>query len=169
MNPKPKPSSCDKFSICHCNLNSISAYNFMKLSLSHAHISIHNFDILCLSETYLDSSIFSNDNNQVIPGYGLFRANHQFNVKRGGICTSYKNLLPLKVTNIQYLRECIIFETKIGDKLCNFIVFYRSRNHLKISLKHLQKSFELNLIQFHHITRLQQLFLGILSANLIAQ
>ena len=57
MNPGPKPSFCNKFSICHWNLNSISAYNFIKLSLLHAYICIHNFDILCLSETYLDSNI----------------------------------------------------------------------------------------------------------------
>ena len=29
MNPGPKPSSCNKFSICHWNLNSISAHNFI--------------------------------------------------------------------------------------------------------------------------------------------
>ena len=30
INPGPKPSSCDKFSICHWNLNSISAHNFIR-------------------------------------------------------------------------------------------------------------------------------------------
>ena len=52
--PGPKPSSCSKFSICHWNLNSISAHNFIKLfykSLLRAYISFHNFDILCLSES----------------------------------------------------------------------------------------------------------------------
>ena len=102
MNPGPKPSSCNKFSICHWNLNSISAHNFIKLSLLRAYISVHNFDILCLSETYLDSTISSNDSNLIIPGYELYRADHPSNVKRGGICIYYKNLLPLKVTNIQY-------------------------------------------------------------------
>ena len=29
-NPGPKFSSCDKFSICHWNLNSISAHNFIR-------------------------------------------------------------------------------------------------------------------------------------------
>ena len=32
-NPRPKPSSCDKFSICDWNLNSISAHNFIKICL----------------------------------------------------------------------------------------------------------------------------------------
>ena len=56
-NPGPKPSSCKKFSICHCNLNSILAHNFIKISLLRAYISTHKFDILCLSETYVDSRI----------------------------------------------------------------------------------------------------------------
>ena len=29
-NPRPKPSSRDKFSICHWNLKSVSAHNFIK-------------------------------------------------------------------------------------------------------------------------------------------
>ena len=33
-----KPSSCDKFSICHWNLNSISAHNFVKISLLRAYV-----------------------------------------------------------------------------------------------------------------------------------
>ena len=86
-NPGPKPSSCDKFSICHWHLNSISEHNFIKISPLRAYVSTHNFDILCLSETYLDSSISSNDNNLTIPGYDLYRADHPSNVKgrgRGG-------------------------------------------------------------------------------------
>ena len=39
-NPGPKPSSCDKLSLCYWNLNSISAHNFMKLSLLLAYISM---------------------------------------------------------------------------------------------------------------------------------
>ena len=33
--------------------------------------------------------------------------------------------LPLRVLDIQYLHECINFELKIGDKLCNFAALYR--------------------------------------------
>ena len=35
----PKPCSNQNFSICHLNLNSISAYNSIKLSLSRAYLS----------------------------------------------------------------------------------------------------------------------------------
>ena len=67
MNLGPNPGFRDKFGICHWNRNSISAYNFIKLSLLRAYISIYNFDILSLSETYLESTISSNDYNLVIP------------------------------------------------------------------------------------------------------
>ena len=46
-NPGPKPSFCDKFSISHWNLNSISVHNFIKISLLRAYVSTHHFKILC--------------------------------------------------------------------------------------------------------------------------
>ena len=65
-----------------------------------------------------------------MPGYHLYRADYPSNVKQGGrgICIYYKNFLPLKVIDIQYLPECNNFEMKIGEKICNFIVLYRSPN-----------------------------------------
>ena len=83
-NPGPKPSQ--RFSVCHGNLNSISAHNFLKLSLLRAYITVHNFDVICLSETYLDSSALHDDDNLQIPGYNLYRKDHPLNVKRGGVC-----------------------------------------------------------------------------------
>ena len=57
VNPGPKPSSCNKFSIYDWNLNNIFAHNFVKLSLLRGYISVHNFNTLYLSKTYLDSTI----------------------------------------------------------------------------------------------------------------
>ena len=37
-NPGPQPKSCGSLSICHWNLNSILAHNFVKLSLLRAYI-----------------------------------------------------------------------------------------------------------------------------------
>ena len=70
------------FPYCH--------FNFIKISLLRTYVSTHNFDILCLSETYLDSSISSNDNNLTIPGYDLYRVDHPSNVKRGGFVSTIK-------------------------------------------------------------------------------
>ena len=100
-NPGSKPSSRDKFSLCYWNLNSISTHNFIKISLLCAYVSSHNFNILCLSETYLDSSISSNDNNLTISGYDLYRADHPSNVKLGGgICIYYKNSVIYNINSV---------------------------------------------------------------------
>ena len=57
LNPGPKSKAEQTLSVCHWNLNSICEHNFAKLSLLRAYVSVQKFDIICLSETYLDSSI----------------------------------------------------------------------------------------------------------------
>ena len=69
LNPGPKPNSCKSFLICHWNLNSITSHNFIKVSLLTTYNSIHKFDIICLSETYLNSKTVSDDKNLNVPGY----------------------------------------------------------------------------------------------------
>ena len=101
-NPSPKPNSCDCLSICHWNLNSMSAHNFIKLSLLRVYTSINKIDIMCLSETYLDSRILSDDVNLELPKYNLLHVDNPTNTKRGGVCIYYHNSLPLKVIDIQF-------------------------------------------------------------------
>ena len=69
MNPPLNPNSCNKLFIYHLTPNSNSAYNVIKLSLLRAYIPVHNVYILCLSETYLDSTISSNNSNLIKRGY----------------------------------------------------------------------------------------------------
>ena len=56
------------FLICHWNLNSISAHMFTNISLLSACIFVHKFDTICLSESYLNSEIPSDDENWEILG-----------------------------------------------------------------------------------------------------
>ena len=144
-NPGPKPNSCEYLSICHWNLNSISAHNFIKFCLLRAYISINKIDIICLSETYLDSSISSDNDNLELPGYNLVRADHPTNTKRGGVCIYYHNSLPLKVIDIQLLNECINFEIRIGGKLCSFLCLYRSPSQTRDIFETFADNFELTL------------------------
>ena len=103
-NPGPKyPEQIagQNFLICHWNLNSISAHNYTKISLLTAYVSVHNFDIICLSETYL---------TKLRNTWLLFvTADHPSNNKRGGVCIFYRTTLPLRVLHISYLSECITF------------------------------------------------------------
>ena len=121
LNPGPKQSSINALLICHWNLNSLSAHNYAKIFLLKAYIAIHRFDIICISETYLDSSTSPDNNNLEIPIYNLIRSVHPSNNKRGGI-----------------------YILKIGGKVCNFISLYRSPSQ-NLDDFETSKNFEFNL------------------------
>ena len=46
---------------CHWNINGIAAHDFVKVPLTEAFIKANNIDIICFSETFLDSTIPVND------------------------------------------------------------------------------------------------------------
>ena len=121
-----------KFESSCGHLNSLS-----KLALLKAYLSVERFDIFCISETlrYVsDMHLFQkicthtteDDDNLQIPGYDLIRSDHPSNSKRGGVAIYYKNFLPLKLIDVNYLSESILFQLQLGSKICNFISFYRS-------------------------------------------
>ena len=89
-------------------------------------MTVHKFDKIFLSETYLDSNIPFDDNNLEISGYNLIHMDDQYYGKRGGVCIHYKKFLPLRVCDITLLDEYINFELKLGNKLCPFVAIYRS-------------------------------------------
>ena len=81
----PEPRSCDSccnFSMCHWNLSSMTAHNFEKINLLEACHTINKFDVIWLPESYLDSSIASENDNLNIKVYNLYRADHPNNIKR---------------------------------------------------------------------------------------
>ena len=109
------------------------------------YIAIHKLDIICISETYLESSTPSDDNNLEISEYTLVRSDHPSKNKRSGVCIYYKNFLPFRIVNVQYLQESICFELNIGDKTCNFLSHYRSPIQSQDGLETFTKNLELNL------------------------
>lgn len=76
-------------------------------------------------------------------GLNLVRADRKLNSKRGGAYIYFKNYLPLKIFNIQYLQECINFELMVGK--CIFISLYRSRSQTKDSFHSFRENLGLNL------------------------
>ena len=48
---------------CHWNLNGLVTYDFIKVPLVETFTATSNFDIICLSETFLDSTITDDDEN----------------------------------------------------------------------------------------------------------
>ena len=74
-NPGPKYSP---LTFCHWNLNGLTARNTAhdstKISLFQAYITQLNYGIICLTETFLNSSIPNDDNRITIDGYSLIRS-----------------------------------------------------------------------------------------------
>ena len=93
INLGPKSSSRECFSICYWNLSSISAKSYTKVSLLTVYNFIHNFDIICISETFLNSETAPNDSNLEIPNYNMYWAGHLSNCKRGCVCIPHSNTL----------------------------------------------------------------------------
>ena len=94
--------------------------------LLKAYLSVQRFNIFCISETYLNSSVTEDDGSLQIPGYDLIISDHPSNNKKGGAANCCKNFLPLELINVNCLSESILFELQIGSKICNFISLYRS-------------------------------------------
>ena len=106
INPGPKKKETRLLSCFHWNVNSILAHN--KLSLLEAYNTIYQYDILCISGTYLDSSASTDGTTLSLPGYNLARSDHPSSVnKRGGICLCHKENLSLRIINVSFLSQCV--------------------------------------------------------------
>ena len=84
VNPGSKRSSNVK--LCHQNLNELAAHDFIKVPLIEAFITTGNIEKVCLSETFLDSTIPDGNVNIQINGYSLLRADRPNNIKREDVC-----------------------------------------------------------------------------------
>ena len=126
-NPGPVTNYSQGFKICHWNLNSIPTDNFVKIPHLEAYAITHYLDIICLSETFLDSSYPYDYPRLHLTGYSLLRADHPMNIKRGGVCTYYKEHFPLiSKPKLTPLDECLVCELKVGNKTCFITALYRS-------------------------------------------
>ena len=111
-----------------------------------AYNSVPKFDIICLSETYLDSKILPDNSNLKIPDYNLVRSDHPSNKKLGGACVYYKSYLPLRIIDINYIdNECARFELMVDDELCNFITLYMSASYSQDLFESFREILGLNL------------------------
>ena len=77
-NPVP-----DTLNFCTWNLNSITAHDFLRVSLMEAYNSGYNYDLIGIVETHLDSTI--DEERLALDDYSFHKENHLQNVKRGGV------------------------------------------------------------------------------------
>ena len=129
--------------VCHWNLNGIAAHNFVKISLLEAFISVNKFDIICISETFLDSTYSTDDPRLSIHGYAMIRSDHPSNTKRGGVCIFYKEHLPfINRTDLTFIDECLIGEIKYKNSKCFVSCVYRSPNQTEDEFNNFTSCFE---------------------------
>ena len=124
-NTGPRKSPTLKF--FQWNLNGLAAHEFIKISLLEGYINVNDIDIICLSETFLDSSIPIGDKRLSIPGYLMMRADHPSSTKRGGVCLYYKEHLPvIRRVDVSNLKECLVAEITVKNERCFLTCLYRS-------------------------------------------
>ena len=136
---------------------------FTKISFLSAYISVYK--IICLSKTYLNSEILSDDTNLEKRGYNLVREDHPSNSKLGGVCICYKSSLPFRVINVRYLQESISFELRIGAKCCNFSFLCRSPCQTQDKFATLLKNFKLTLDKIHENNSFMTVVIGDINAK----
>ena len=67
-----------------------------RTSLIEAYYFVYNYDIIALSETYLDSSITNESISLTGFSKEIYRSDHPNDVKQGGVCLYFKDSLAIK-------------------------------------------------------------------------
>ena len=87
----------------------------------------HDYDVICLLETFLNSTNSNDDERINIKGHNLLRVDCPSNKKRGGVCMYYKEHLPIiKRDDLCTLKECLVMEIRVDQKKFFFSCLYRS-------------------------------------------
>ena len=82
---------------------------------------------MCLSGTFLNSFIETNDYRISIDGYNLIRADHTSDSKRVGVCIYYKEHISLiKRDDICTLDNGLVTEIRSQGEKCFLTCIYRS-------------------------------------------
>ena len=109
-------------------MNRLTAHSFEEVNLLEAYNAVNTFDIIRLSESFLDFSFLTENNNLKINGYKMVRADHSNNVKRVGVCAYVREFLPVCNFSNSYLSECFTLEVTISNKKGYVITIHRSLN-----------------------------------------
>ena len=102
----------NSLSVCHWNFNGTTAYNFMNICLFEAYNAVQTFEIICLSQSVLDSdySLWSCD---------MIRCDFPGKIIRVGLFMNFKKNLPLpRRHQIFHLSQCILCEITIKRSKC---------------------------------------------------
>ena len=160
-NPGPN-KRYKSFTCCNWNFNSLTAHNMLTLTSIAAYNSVHKYDFICISETYLDSSVQSDDRNISVNGYNLIRADHPSNNKRDGVCIYYRESFAVQLVKTNYLNECRLCEVSFNNKKGYIAVLYRSPSQNRLDFDTFNSNLKRFLVILTLLTLIFQLFLAIL-------
>ena len=162
-NHGPVSDPINSLSVCHWNLNSVWVDDFIKLAHIVAFLAIHKFDIICLSETFLDSSFPADDPRIMLNNYNLLRCDHPSDTKKGGVCIYFKDHLSLiRKTGITRLSECLVCELQFGTKKRIIALLYRSQSQTTDAFK---RSFEETIININNASPYISILIGDFNAR----
>ena len=154
---KTKSKKKNAPSISHRSLNSLTAYDFSKLTQLKPYNWTNRHDFICISETWLDSATPSS--LLEIEGYNLIRADHSNNIKSGGVYIYDKKSLSVWAISLPYLNRALLLEMSYSNKKVIVSVIYRSssRNNNEFQL------FLLNFEQLLNDVNKRKLFLSVIT------
>ena len=78
----------------------------LKFLFLGAYNTVHDFDVICISETFLDSDYSSDDQRLNLQGYVMIRSDHPSDTKRGGVCMYYKEHLAFTREKRYHISRC---------------------------------------------------------------
>ena len=114
-NPGSRGKYSQYFSFLHWNLNNLLSHNYVKAPLLQAFNTLHKFDLICLSETNLDSSISIEEKSLIIDDYKLLRAYDPSDTKRGGVWIYHKEAISVQVWKESQFPECLFRQVLIQN------------------------------------------------------
>ena len=82
--------------------------------------------MICVSETYFDSSILNDEKDISFKEYSLVRAGHRSKTKRGGVCIYYKESPSVRIIDTPNLTASTFCQVTINIKTGYVLVVYRS-------------------------------------------
>ena len=138
LNPGPnkKRGPWFIFSICYWYWNSLTSHTFEKVNFLEAYNTVNKFDIR-LSESFLDSSILTENNNLKTGRYKMVKDDDPNNVKRGGVCTYIRESLSLQNFSNSNLSKCFTLEVTISNKRAWSLLYITLLVKHLMSLTHL--------------------------------
>eukprot|EP00111_Clytia_hemisphaerica_P003579 TCONS_00010225-protein len=158
----PGPVERDNtLSVCHWNLNSVWVDNFAKIAQITASLNVHKFDIFCVGESFLDSSIETDDLRLKIDNYELLRSDHSSNSKMGGVCLYRRvGIFVEERPDLSSLDECLVCEVNSGTKKLFLCLLYRSPSQDADEFADFKHKWEQTIINISNISSAGTILLG---------